>query len=407
MAAKAPKLSFRTLRHRSWWSTIALLCIAAVIGHSGTALANDTLNDQSSLTETIARLEKRVYELERKLQERQPEPPNFPDPEYYSATSQDMRMPNEIETPLPEHGGSSPEPVSAEVPILASPPSAPPAALGTPEDMDALRDLMVIRNEAVTVPKGKLDIGAQVQYVRADNLLQFSRAVLASGSVRYGLWNGVEISGVVPYYYAYRSSQLYPGAYEETEIIDWGDVSGQLTVTLVRESLDRPAIFGYVGGAVPTGPLPYTLNAGDAKANPIDPLYFFQNAGHYSGIVGVTIAKTVEPLVFFTGFNYTTFASRTVTGSEYQPADRYGFNFGFGLAISERTTLGAKAEGVYQGAFTFDGEEIMGWDAESVGLTFSLTQRLAPSFFLEPFVTIGMTSDLPGASIGLSARKSY
>ena len=284
--------------------------------------------------------------------------------------------------------------------------SGQPPALTAPEDMDALRDLMVIRDQAVTVKKGGLDVGAQFRYVRASGFLQFSRAVIGALTARYGLFEGVEVSANLPGFHAYRSTQTLPGTFLKNEEWALGDFSAQVTGTLVKETLNWPAVFGYATVSFPTGPLPYTRIAGQIFANPIDPFYFFQTLGHFAGTVGMTMVKTYEPIALFAGLNYTYVLPREVTGSKFDRGDQLGYSLGMGLAVSERTTLGAMVQGVIQSEMKVDGTKAAGTNAESVVLVLSLSQRFAPGFYFEPSVSIGMTSDVPSAAIGLNVRKT-
>lgn len=286
--------------------------------------------------------------------------------------------------------------------------SGKPPALAAAEDQDALRDLQVIRDQAVTVKQGNLDIGTKLDYLRANSTLQFSRAFVASTTLRYGILPGVEISATVPVYDSVRKTQITPIQWERNEIFSIGDIAGQVTGTLFRETLSLPGIFGYLAITAPTGPDPYWIPKGERPfAQPINPLYFTQSSGHYSGTIGVTAAKTIEPIILFAGLSYTHFLPANYGGSEIQPGDRYGYKLGFGLAVSERTMIGAAVQGSIAQDLVMDSTKRFGASAESVLLTLSLTQRIAMGFFFEPGVTIGMTDDAPAAAVSIGVRKSF
>lgn len=282
------------------------------------------------------------------------------------------------------------------------------AALADKDDADALRDLTVIRDQAVTVKQGGIDVGFNMKYIRATTYMQFSRAFVGTGSIRYGVLPGVETSLTVPAYIATRSTQLTPFSTFTTDIKAMGDVSGQVTASLFKETIDWPGVFGYVAVAAPTGPNPYWIEPGQKPyGQPINPLYFTQSSGHWNGTVGVTFLKTLEPIILFGGLSYTHYLKRDYAGAIIQPADRYGYNFGFGLAVSERTMIGASVQGIYQQNIVMDGIPRNGTSSEAVILNLSLTQRISMGFYFEPSVGIGMTSDAPSATLSVGARKSF
>lgn len=286
---------------------------------------------------------------------------------------------------------------------------AAPAALAEKEDVDALRDLTVIRDQAVTVKQGGVDVGFNLKYLRASTYQQFSRAIIGTGNIRYGVLPGVEVSLAVPAYLATRTTTSYiptptgAASIEETtkNIKAMGDISGQVTASLFKETIDWPGVFGYAAVTAPTGPNPYW-----GGPTP-DPFYFTQSSGHWNGTVGVTFVKTLEPIIMFGGVSYTHFLQRDFTGWVMQPADRYGYTFGFGLAVSERTMIGASVQGIYQQEAVTSGIPLIGTSSEAVILNLSLSQRIAMGFFFEPSVSIGMTSDAPSATLTVGARKSF
>lgn len=347
------------------------------------------------------------------------------------------------------------------------------AALSEPEDVDALRDLQVVRDQAVTVKPGTFEVSSQIKYVRANGFLSFDRAVIGTSTARAGIAPGLEVSASLPYYYSFRNTQLSQSEYEKKTIERFGDASFQVTGTLFRETIDLPGVFGYASINVPTGPNPYRLyqrreaaeleklsstnqnsgqgsgqasgqnsgqtagqNLGPGKiskaqfaADPTDPFFFTQSSGHYANTIGFTLAKTFEPIVLFGGLNYTHLWGKTFTDVQVLPGDRFGYSFGFGFAVSERTSIGA----LIQGAFvrttkvrslaleTLDTSSneplpplhpsyrkgVAGLPAEPVSLTLSLTQKVGPGLFIEPSATLGMTKDAPAASMALNARKTF
>lgn len=290
----------------------------------------------------------------------------------------------------------------------ADKPAERPPALAAQEDADALRDLQVVRDQAVTVKQGGLDVSLNARYTRATTQLQFSRAVMGTFGLRYGLFPGVEISASVPYYWSYRSTEFAPGTFEKNKITDWGDVGGQITATLFKETIDLPGLFAYASFTAPTGPDPYWIEPGQRPfAQPVNPLWLTQSAGHWSYTVGGTLVKTLEPIIVFGGLSYTRYVPEVYAGSKMQPGDRVGWSAGVGLAVSERTMLGTALTGTFVKDFVMDGTRRFGNAAETVNVAMSLTQRIAPGFFVEPSVTIGLTNDAPQAIVAIGVRKSF
>jgi hypothetical protein len=286
--------------------------------------------------------------------------------------------------------------------------TGPPPALAAQEDQDALRDLQVVRDQAVTVKQGGLDLSVSARYIRATTQLQFSRAAIGAASLRYGLFPGVEVSATVPYYYAFRSTEILPGGFAKNTIADWGDVGGQITATLWKETIDTPGIYGYAGFTAPTGPNPYWIEPGEKPfAQPVNPLWFTQSAGHWSYTVGGTLVKTLEPIIVFGGVSYTRFIPDVFAGSKIEPGERIGWSAGIGLAVSEKTTLGTAVTGAFVKDLVMDGSKRYGSAAEAVNVTMSLTQRIASGFFVEPSVSFGLTNDAPQAMLALGMRKTF
>jgi hypothetical protein len=246
------------------------------------------------------------------------------------------------------------------------------------------------------------------RYTRATTALQFSRAVYGSAAVRYGIFPGVEVTATVPYYTSLRSTEVQPGAFEKNTISDWGDIGGQVTATLFRESLDTPGVFAYGGFTAPTGPNPYWIPEGQKPfPQPVNPLWFTHSSGHWTYTGGITLTKTLEPIVVFGGLSYTRFVPDEFAGSKIEPGDRIGWNVGMGLAVSERTMLCTAIIGSFAKDLVMDGRKRYGSSAETVAVALSLTQRVAMGFFVEPAVTFGLTNDAPQAVVSIGIRKSF
>ena len=326
---------------------------------------------------------------------------NQPAPISLAPSTNSQTTPPNVQTATGEKSNAGTQPNSTA--------PATPAALADQEDADALRDLAVIRDQAVTTKQGGIEVIGNLRYVRESTPLQFSRAFVATGAVYYGILPDLQFSGTVPYYWSYRSTAITPTSFFDTNISSVGDISAQLTGTLYRETLNLPGIYGYGAITAPTGPNPYWIPPGQTPpAEPINPLFFTQSSGHWNGTAGFTAAKALEPIILFGGVNYTHYLARDFAGSIIQPGDRYTYNMGFGLAVSERTMLGTLVQGVYQHDLVMNGIPRVGaTNAEAVLLTLSLSQRIAMGFYFEPAVTIGMTADAPAAQIIVQMRKNF
>lgn len=400
VVAAPPPVSSRSGRPASLLiPALAFVLLAGVADTRAEGLSDPKPGREAALIHKIERLERRLQELEAKL-ERRTAPRRYDGP---AVSGRGGRGQNPNAQPEAASGADGAQ-ASTATATTTSPNSiaTTPAALSSPDDLNALRDLMVIRDQAVTVQKGGFEIGGQFRYVRTSSFLQFSRAAVFAASARYGIWEGMEASVNVPYYSSFRSTQTAPNQYETNDFWAFGDVTAQVTATLLRETLDWPGIFGYVAVSFPTGPAPYSPGPNIA---PFDPFRFFQSSGHYAVTGGATFVKTYEPVALFAGISYTYFVPREFTGRNFAPGDRVGYSAGLGFSVSERTTLGAMVQGAVQNDMTMDGLTVPGTNAESVALTLSVSQRLSPTLWLEPSVTVGMTADVPSAGLGVSVRK--
>ena len=87
--------------------------------------------------------------------------------------------------------------------------AAKPIGVGQPDD--APQELFVLRENSVTLKPTAWEVYSRMSYLSRIGLLQTDRAALGSTSIRYGVFDWLELSATVPYGYASRTSQIGPG----------------------------------------------------------------------------------------------------------------------------------------------------------------------------------------------------
>lgn len=291
-----------------------------------------------------------------------------------------------------------------------STPAVTPAdvTVASPDAKPDNPEFSIVRENVATLAARSYELSAGVGYTKNNSLLQSDRAFNGYVSGRFGIFDGVELGINMPYYYSYRYTQTGPSESVANRAASLGDTAVQATALVLKESASLPAVNVSVGANLPTGARPYTFGSNfQAGQNPIDPLFGRQSRGEWAGFANLQFVKTYDPVVLFAGFGAEQSVDSTVQGYKLSWPTRFTYNAGFSFIVSNTSTIGFALIGSYQGDLRVDGARARNSQSEPVVGRLSLSQRLAPDFYMEPSVGIGLSKDAPSLNASLAVRKRF
>jgi hypothetical protein len=110
---------------------------------------------------------------------------------------------------------------------------------------------------------------------------------------------------------------------------------------------------------------------------------------------------TYDPVVVYWGFGHRHYFADTVSGIRVQPGEELTYQLGCGFAVNDRVTLSTAFLGSYVTQSEFDGDALLGSEAEPSRVRFALT-ALRNCRIVEPFVEIGTSSRAPQSRVGVT-----
>lgn len=267
------------------------------------------------------------------------------------------------------------------------------------------QETFLVRDTVPTLARNRWEASQAFEYGRTSNMIQNDRWFRSITTLRYGFGGDSEVSVGLPVMATTRNTQTGVKTIHEN-VLGVGDVSAQLTKTVLPERNGLPGVALNVGFSAPTGPSPYatTLQPG---GYPGDPLKLVMAGGHWTTRGGVQFFKTADPLILFAGAGLEYAFARKFSGYKIQPGLRFTYNLGFGFALSEFSTLGFTVNGTLQQHIKVAGVTVKDSFGENVNARFSLIQRIGPDFWVEPSLTVGLTKDSPDVAVGVALRKRF
>ena len=246
-----------------------------------------------------------------------------------------------------------------------------------------------IRGDKVVLPKGKLETELNVTYY--DNsqlgLLGFrDRTLIFPLTARYGITN--RLLGVVtmPFAIGWREN---PGETKTTtqQTSGLADISFGLQYQILTERVIRPDLMFFLLASSDTGRGGYQL---PTTQTPL-------GTGFWQINPGLSLVKTVDPVVLFGSLSYTHFFEK----SGFQPGEAVNPVLGVGFAVNDEIALSFKLAGSFITRAKYRGEEF-GRVLSPFSFYFTLDKYITDKSYLEPSVGIGLTEDAPDFSFGLS-----
>ena len=223
------------------------------------------------------------------------------------------------------------------------------------------------------------------------------RSARANLLIRYGLAEDLEFDFAVPWVYSEREldirpitltaqgTTIFPSFSRETDV-GLGDISWALRYAALHEAGAIPEVTLNVNAKSDTGDEHRALGTGD------------WNVG-----IGVSLVKTVDPVVFFGSLGYTwTLGTLELAGEDFDPGDQILYSTGMGFSLNDRVSFSMAMAGAAIRRNKLNGRKISGSGLDINSLQFATTVQLAKRAYLEPFVGFGLTKEATDFSVGIN-----
>jgi hypothetical protein len=250
---------------------------------------------------------------------------------------------------------------------------------------------LYLRSQSVFLKKGELMVELNTFYNRnsrqelvavpggatlADVTRRFLDTMLIA---RYGiLTDGLEADLFVPFYVRGEIESNAGIASTTQREEGFGDLRAALRYQVWYERASRPALTVDIEGKSRTG------GTG------------LMGTGTWNAGGGITLLKTIDPVVFFGRIGYThTFASST-----RDLGNIIDYRIGMGFSLNDRVSFNVQVIGAYIGAGQIQGTNLTGVggplifstrQVEAINLVFTTTVLVTKKLFIEPFVGVGLT----------------
>jgi hypothetical protein len=206
-------------------------------------------------------------------------------------------------------------------------------------------------------------------------------------TLRYNLIDNLELDVNIPFV-AVRRQIDFGVTRIHTDEQGLGDISGALRYQLWYERGARPSVILDVNGKTHTGDIG-PLHTGDGT---------LIGTGHWNVGAGITLVKTVDPVVFFGRLGYT----YTIERNGVDPGDEIAYRMGMGFSLNDRVSFNMQVLGTYVEPVELNGAKITDSSLNIISLQFGVTVLLAKHLFIEPSVNMGLTDDAADVGVGLS-----
>ena len=352
--------------------------------------------------------------------------------------------------------GKEPPPAQvAQAPTVAPVPQAAaaaqqPATVGESRPERVQQVAQIFEQPGVLTPAGQFSFETGVQYSYSSSnrvsLVGYTiipaitiglidvrevrrNSTVANFTGRWGVTNRMELEAKVPLVYRSDDQLTRPlnlGAGRDQLFNSTGQGIGDVEATARYQfndtSVDKPVYIGSLRFKSRTGKDPFevltdTTEAPELITNRIE-TELPTGSGFYTIQPGLTVLYPTDPAVFFGGLNYQFNLSRSgVTANTTQgqiavgdvdPGDVFGFNFGMGLALNEKSSFSLGYDGASVGKTKINGVDAINASRIQLGtLLLGYSQRLTPSTSLGLTVGVGVTRDTPDVTLGLRIPVSF
>ena len=272
--------------------------------------------------------------------------------------------------------------------------------------------LSAVDREEYTLSKEKtLGVQYTIEYsystadtlqVEASDLIgahQYNHSMEHTISLYYGLLNNLTLRNSIPFIYRYYDR----GGPESKDVTDIGDMTFGVSLRPFKKSAYIPNMTVSGSVTLPTGRSPYK----------IDPaVELSTGSGLYSVSTGISLSKTIDPIVAFGSMSYSHSLKRTglhqhieglvLTGVD--PGDSIGFSLGMAYAMSYRVSINLGFSYSYGFSSTYHYDSLTRETPIGTSSSFSIGTgwKLSPARAISVALNIGLTgSDNFSLSLGI------
>ena len=359
-----------------------------------------------------------------------------------------------VATATPAKGKEAPPAQVAQAPTVAPVPQAAaaqqPATVGESRPERVQQVAQIFEQPGVLTPAGQFSFETGIQYSYSSSnrvsLVGYTiipaitiglidvrevrrNSTVANFTGRWGVTNRMELEAKVPYVYRSDDQLTRPlniGAGRDDLFNSTGHGIGDVEATARYQfnetSVDKPVYVGHLRFKSRTGKDPFevltdTTQAPELITNRIE-TELPTGSGFYTIQPGLTVLYPTDPAVFFGGINYQFNLSRsgvtmnTTQGPVYlgdvDAGDVFGFNFGMGLALNEKSSFSLGYDGASVAKTKINGQDAINTSRIQLGtLLLGYSQRLTPSTSMALTVGVGVTRDTPDVTLGLRVPISF
>ena len=214
-----------------------------------------------------------------------------------------------------------------------------------------------------------------------------SRFASANFLMRYGLAEDLEFNLGVPLVYTEQERDTRPfvatqfASFTPKASVGFGDINWAFRYAALHEDRGLPEV---------------TLNV-NAKADTGDEDRLL-GTGHWNVGTGVSLVKTIDPVVLFGSLGYTW----TLEQGDVDPGDQIPYSIGMGFSLNDRVSVSMAMAGAAIRRTEINGNEIGGSGLDINSLQFTTTVQMAKRVYVEPFVGFGLTDESPDFLVGIN-----
>ena len=112
-------------------------------------------------------------------------------------------------------------------------------------------------------------------------------------------------------------------------------------------------------------------------------------------------------MVVFGGLGVSYAFAKEYGGVDVAPGYTVNWNLGYTFAVSETTSFGMTVLGSYKPDMKVGGIRVPSSGNEPVSVRFSVLQKLAKDFYVEPSISLGLTDDAPDSTLSINTRFTF
>ncbi len=262
--------------------------------------------------------------------------------------------------------------------------------------------LSAVSRQYILLKKGTIGLGYTFGYsyysgdVITDRVEQRSNHNLTNNiDVEYAILNNLTINGNFPFAYKYNKV----GTSQSQEATDIGDISLGVQWQPIKAGGKFPTTILSAGVTFPTGTSPYEIDPSNSLST---------GNGYYSFSGGVSLSKTLDPLVAFGNLTYSYgleqdglsqyWKTMGATLTKVDPGSAIGFALGFGYALSYQASLNLSTQFTYSFGSRYFFQDVGVYDpGSSVSSSFNVGTgwRVTPTRSVYFTLGIGLTINDP------------